>query len=909
GVMSRLKNLLISERWTEYGGIKSEDSKRFLNQFLEVEDAWTSEKLLKMVRSKLKSKALLWFDAHSGDAIQTYEDFKELFRRRYIKEDRESKHKEMFWKLFLDGPKYQDIVSYACELKIHAEKSSERFISAKEKIGELIRDKVLASKVSQIETWGDLFEVCEEHENDINTDIYILLKKTKAISEVNQKKKDNQGYNRTHNVLNISLGTMTDSGDSRPRVELWNGRRKILALLDTGANVSLIRNDVRKGFCAKMERKIVRVDSLNSSKASVGTSKILVKSEIDKLEEEIEFVVMVEMCEEAIIGYNDIRKLNLLKYVRLNCKETKKMTKNSIVLTAKVETQSKSVESEIEMDVVERLVNDSECETEYQKQLLKKLLEENCAILKDPSTPRNLNIEHAIDLIDNSTRIMCPKYRRSPQQHELIKQEVENFLKKGLVEEASSRYISPVCLVRKPDGKLRFCIDYRRLNKITIVNEYPIPRIDETVEQLQTARIFTTLDLKSGYHQVQVRKEDRDKTAFFTREGVYRWKCMPFGLINASFTFQRVMNRSFKELLYKNVMVYQDDIMVYSPSFEKHIEDLEMVLKIIKTIGFTVNTEKCRFMRKSTTFLGFDVGNGEVSIPMHQRMKAMEWKLPTSKKEVRSFNGFCNFFSKFIKGFAEKMIPLYDTVKGKKTQKFELTKEAENSFRVMNKEIHEAVALNLPNFGKTFYLYSDASNYTIGASLMQEKEGEMLPLFFISRKLNKAEINYTVTEKECLAIVWACKQFRPYLANEFVIRTDHQSLKWLFKLKEESSGRLMRWIIALQEYSYKIEHIQGKLNLVADTLTRFVMTVNCKREKDQLLNIDRKEIILNSHTECGHGGVEATYVMVLRTHSWKGMYGEIVETIKNCDVCSRHSSGVRNLQKQRIKLGSPFDKV
>ncbi|WUR04562.1 endonuclease [Vairimorpha necatrix] len=285
------------------------------------------------------------------------------------------------------------------------------------------------------------------------------------------------------------------------------------------------------------------------------------------------------------------------------------------------------------------------------------------------------------------------------------------------------------------------------------------------------------------------------------------------------------------------------------------MEHLRLVLEIIKNIGFKLKKEKCKFVQNKVEFLGFTVVDGLVTIPLQQKLRTMDWVTSRSKKDVRAFNGFSAFFSKFIQNYAEKMIPLYDTIRGKKHGKFEMTEAATGAFTT-------------------------------------------------SSCRNKLHF----TEKECLAIVWAVKKLRIYITREFTIRTDHQALKWLLNLKD-STGRLMRWILALQEYNYVIKHIPGTKNVMADALSRIVMISKGVEKDKEMTAEENPEVVLRNHLECGHGGVEATYVLTLRETSWKGTCKDIISIPKGCSTCNRHCKGQTPLQKYRLSLTNPLDKI
>ena len=729
---------------------------------------------------------------------------------------------------------------------------------------------------------------------------------TEDVKKTGNYTNSKQNYNKK--VLSISAKILKHN-DNRPRVELCYGESSLEALLDTGATISVIRRKEALNLGIHIKRDSGEIKGLSGMKTVVGSCNIKLKREDRNHEDLVKCLVVEDMDETMIFGIDDIHRLNLITFITAKKKKKRKkktVPRTDVIMEAKMMSDDQREDLSNDLRVLSK---DIQCEDLKIRKEYIKVLEENKEVFSNIDRNTNIDIEHAIELVENNKISACPKYRRTPEEHEIIKEEVQKFLAKGIIEESESKYVSPVVLVKKKDGGLRFCIDFRRINNITIPYEYPIPKIDETLDQLQGAKIFSIMDVESAYNQVNVKEVDRYKTAFYTREGIYQWRKMPFGLINAPFTFQRIMNKYFSDYIYKFVMIYLDDILIYSKDHKSHVGHLEIILKIIKKIGFKLNKKKCKLVQNRVEFLGFEIINGKVTIPLQQKMKTMDWKTPKTKKDVRAFCGFSSFFSKFIINYADKMLGLYDTLRGKKNSNFKMTDKALEDFTKMKIEIRNASDLRLPEFAKRFYLDTDASNLAIGAVLSQKDENEDLkPVICISRKLHAAEINYTVTEKECLAVVWAVKKLRIYLTREFTIRTDHQALKWLLNLKE-TTGRLMRWILILQEYKYEILYLPGKENVMADALSRIVLTANLDCDKQPLTPEEKAELVLKNHTECGHGGIDATYVLTLRNNRWKGMYSDISSMIKRCSICNKHTRGATNLQKIRLPLSNPLDRI
>jgi hypothetical protein len=393
------------------------------------------------------------------------------------------------------------------------------------------------------------------------------------------------------------------------------------------------------------------------------------------------------------------------------------------------------------------------------------------------------------------------------------------MIKANRIRESYSPWASPVTLAKKKTNNYRFCIDYRKLNSVTKPDAYPLPRIDELLERYQTAKWFTSMDLASGFHQVEMSEEDKEKTAFICSEGLYEFNVMPFGLRNAPGTFQRLMDKVLKDYIGDFVEVYVDDIMIYSKSLEDHMIHIEKVLQKLKEYNLVIKLKKCRFCQKKIEFLGHEIGEEGLK-PNSKKIEAiMKIQEPKTITEVRSFLGLCSYYRRFVKGFSKIAGPLTELTK--KNIPFDWTQERQESFDKLKKILVEDPILSHPNFNKDFILITDASADGLGAILSQKNENDKeVVIAYASRRTNNNERNYPITDLECLAIIWAVKHFHKFLiGTKFKIITDHAALKSLMKDKEPK-GRRARWMMELQQYNFEIIHRSGKLNTNADALSR-----------------------------------------------------------------------------------------
>jgi hypothetical protein len=374
--------------------------------------------------------------------------------------------------------------------------------------------------------------------------------------------------------------------------------------------------------------------------------------------------------------------------------------------------------------------------------------------------------------------------------------------------------------VKKKDGTMRMCIDYRALNDITIKNSYPLPRVDELFDRLQGAKYFSKIDLRSGYHQIRIANEDVPKTAFRTRYGHYEFLVLPFGLTNAPATFMHLMHQSFREHLDNFVIVFLDDILIFSKTLEEHEAHVRKVLEILRKEKLYAKESKCELFKTEVEFLGHIVGRDGVRM-MEDKVKAVQdWPTPTRVTHVRAFLGMAGYYRKFVKDFSKIAAPLSDLTK--ETVKFDWGHPQEEAFRRLKDAISKGPVLILPDPNLPYVVNTDASGFAIGAVLQQDQGRGLQPIAFLSKKMLDAETRYPVHEQELLSIIHALSTWRHYLlGSSFKVRvlTDHHSLQH-FKTQPLLSARQSRWKDVIANYDFDIEYIEGVKNVVADGLSR-----------------------------------------------------------------------------------------
>ena len=389
--------------------------------------------------------------------------------------------------------------------------------------------------------------------------------------------------------------------------------------------------------------------------------------------------------------------------------------------------------------------------------------------------PPDREVEFTIDLIPGTEPISIPPYKMAPAELRELKAQLEEFFSKGFIRPSISPWGAPVLFVKKKDGSLRLCIDYRQLNRVTIPNQYPLPRIDELFDQLQGSRVYSKIDLRSGYHQLRVQKSDAPKTAFRTRYGHYEFLVMPFGLTNALAAFMDLMNKVFSPCLDKFVIVFIDYILVYSGSPKEHAEHLRTILQILRERQLYAKFSKCQFWLDKVAFLGHVISAEGMSVDPKKIEAVVNWKPPKNVSEVRSFLGLAGYYKKFVEGFSKIAAPL--TKLTRKDVKYDWVDACQQSFEELKGRLTSAPVLALPNGRDGFVVYSDASRQGLGCVLMQNDR----VIAYASRQLKKHEENYPTHDLELAAVVFALKVWRHYLYGVSCrIFTDHKSLQYIF---------------------------------------------------------------------------------------------------------------------------------
>jgi transposase InsO family protein len=568
------------------------------------------------------------------------------------------------------------------------------------------------------------------------------------------------------------------------------------SLLDTGSTVSLIRLDaIPKGL--SICKETIYISGINDNKqSSQGSVTVMLDYGFGTIK--VKLWVVKSLPEPILLGMDILSKI--VSSIDIG---TRTITWNS-------QSDDKTQEAQTSYALFNQPRNKNDIITQLQ-------VEFSNVFAKDSRDVGRANgVEHQINIRGNPVKHM---YKSIPQALEgEFDRQVQEMLYLDIIRPSNSPFASPALFQAKKDGTWRLCVDYRKLNEQTIKDAYPMPRPKETFRKMAGAKFFSTLDLQSGYWQIRMRAEDREKTAFVTPRGLFEFTVMPFGLTNAPATFQRAMDALFPFEQRDHILVYMDDLLIFSRTLAEHEKHLRDVLTKLQNAGLKIKPSKCKFFQDSVEYVGHTISPEGIKVDESKLEAIKEYKTPGSIQDVRKFIGFANYYHDHIPNFAQIAEPLHALTR--KKAKFRWTPECEGAFQTLKNALIQPPILGFPDFTQEFHLRTDASDFAIGAVLEQIQENKRVAISFKSRTLSQCERNYSTTEKEALAIVWAVGVFRNYIyGHKFNIWTDHNPLAQLKTLRD-THGRIARWFISLQEYEYEIKYEPGVKNVVADALSR-----------------------------------------------------------------------------------------
>lgn len=737
----------------------------------------------------------------------------------------------------------------------------------------------------------------------------------------------------------VSSIILKDS-DNRPYLPLTIGDKLYFGLLDSGANKSVVGGklaDVIGDYSSftKYHGTVRTADGQTQRIIGIADVEFTYQDRLCKFE----FLVIPSIKQEIICGMDFWKKFGISINTMDDINSVETDESNSVPLTTK-------------QALMLRAIVDSFPNSE-----------------RDGLGCTNL-LEHNIDT-GNATPIKQRYYPISPAREKILCAEIDRMLSLGVIEECpQSSWSSPGVLLVKPD-KVRFCVDSRRLNAVTVKDSYPIPNIEGIISRLPAVNCISKVDLKDAFWQIRLAETAKPKTAFTVpNRPLYQFTRMPFGLCNAPQTMCRLMDLVIPYYMKSHVFVYLDDLLIVSENFEEHLKHLQEVAVQFRKAGLTINIKKSCFAIKQVKYLGYIVGEGCLRVDQDKVKAISEIPTPTSIRQLRQFLGMVGWYRRFIEDFSTLTFPLTELLSKKKS--FKWNDEAQKSFELLKIKLCSAPVLVNPNFSKPFIVQCDASAVGVGAVLAQEdSEGIERPIAYMSQKLNKAQRNYTVTELECLAVVQAISKFRAYIeGQEFKVVTDHASLKWLMR-QSDLSGRLARWALKLQGFEFTIEHRRGKENVVPDALSRVfegnITEVEIEimpsidlnsdafsgqeylRWKDEITKLQypdfkivdnyiykrisfstgnndegnwkllvptelRNEVIYSAHNipNASHGGIAKTIERIRRFFFWPRLVTDVKRYIGECNICKTTKLPTMSLKPpmgQMVETERPFQRL
>lgn len=719
----------------------------------------------------------------------------------------------------------------------------------------------------------------------------------------------------------IETLTIRLDGDNRHFLNVSVKSRKLVGLLDSGANISVLGSNAIE-LANRLNLPIYTYN--NSVKTADGKPHsvmgfVYLPIRFNKVTHVIETLLVPSISSELILGMDFWTAFEIVPVIKNRNIQISTLDSNKINITP------------------------------AQRKRLDEIITTFLVPTKETPLGRTNVLFHKIDT-GTAAPVKQRYYSVSPYIQALIDEELERMIKLGVIERSFSPWSSPVIPVPKPNGKIRICLDSRVLNTKTIKDSYPLPYISRILSQLHESKFISTLDLKDAFWQIPLEESSKEKTAFtIPSRGLWQFRVMPFGLHNAPQTQSRLMDEVLGYDLEPNVHYYIDDLIITSSTFEKHLELLEEVAKRLKKANLRISVDKSQFCVREVPYLGYILNENGLRLDQEKIAPVLNFPPPTTLKGLRSFLGMANWYRRFIGDFAHLVAPLTDLTKGS-PGKIKFTPEAHEAFNKVKVALTTTPILAMPDFTKEFQVQSDASDKAVGAVLTQIQNDHEVVIAYMSQKLSPTQEKYSVTEKECLALILAIEKWRGYLegAPHFTAITDHASLQWLQNLKDPA-GRLARWALRLQPYKFTLIHRKGTLNVVPDFLSRCIATLDLNTDdfagdveyEDLLENItndphlfpkyritDNKifkdvsirkrnsewKVFVPSQLRCkvledkhdsllaAHQGYSRTLARIKQLYYWPKLYQDVKQYVRRCEVCKSCKPVNQSL---KAKMGQP----
>lgn len=717
-------------------------------------------------------------------------------------------------------------------------------------------------------------------------------------------------------------------------VSLMDENREFIALIDSGAQLNVMSEGLLASLSSytDLPSSITRLRGVDDSLVQI-TCWIATKFMLSNGETmEIPFAIVRNIKAAIILGLPFLKQLDGKIDHRHKVIDT---TNGPIILLDGFKAEAHTTMQTMSCELKEDKVQNAQI-SDVGKERLAQILETYKLLYEGDRRGEVKGLTHAIVL--TTKRPITSRARVHSEEHDkAIAEEVDRMLKDRVIVPSESPYSSEIVMVRKKTGEWRMCIDYRPLNKHTVDDKYPLPRISDLLFSAKSSRYFVALDLRSGYWQIPMDPACRQFTAFRCTAGLYEFLVMPFGLKNAPATFQRNMDFLLRDLRFKNVLVYIDDILVHHENEEGCLDLLEIVFERLKLAGMTINLQKSTFFPRELRYLGHLIEQGRLR-PDPKKVAVLD-KIqgPKTITEVRSLLGMIGYFQNYIPGYSRIAVPITNLLKNQKNRKrlnkqlaVEWSQECQQAILTLLSHLKHAV-LTIPIDGDVFEVETDASDHAIGGVLTVVREQGPLPVSFVSKKLSSTEKRWATREKKAFAIIYCLRKFdrfvRPF---HFTVITDNQSLQWLFDAKV---GKLARWAVLMSEYNMSIRWRKGQSNAVADYLSRYIDAPDPVEDRmvyaidvdDDFVTVTdvlkaqltclaptgrgylqrgktilyrngiwvpealRMKVVAACHLlpSVNHPGIKRTKNIILRVFNWPDLHGDVTEYVKSCLVCQR----------------------
>lgn len=604
--------------------------------------------------------------------------------------------------------------------------------------------------------------------------------------------------------------------DERAMLPVSVGDLQVRALVDTGATWSVMpkmlldhllkQKNVVKGF-----QNLENVSTITASCDQIPlVSKADIHFKIDYLAWDFPFHIAEKLPIDIILGRDFLR--HSLAVINVAKQEIEFPYHQTVTMSLPEAEQTE--ETQLTPKYGENL-------SESQLEQVKKLISQFPDTVTKTLGKTNILTYHIN--IKNDHKVRCRPYQLAPPKSKILQEQIDQLLSKGVIRESTSQFASPAFLVPKKDGSHRLVINYKALNKGITLEATPTPNVETAFSHLGQAKFFTLIDLNSAYHQIPLDEESKKFTAFCTEKQLYEWNYMPFGLSSGSMSLVELLTRIFGDITHKFLYAFFDDIVIYSNTFEEHLVHVEEVFKRLRKAGLTANPSKMTVASNRIEFLGHVIHDGRLTLDPERCKPIAEFPKPKNVKQLARFIGMTAFYARFIPNYAQVTAPL--NLLKRKDQPFIWSQDQETAFNTLREALSSPPILRMPDFSKEFTVHTDASRHSVAAVLSQTFEGNLHPVAYASRATNDHEKNYAAFELEALGVVFALNKFRTYLEHrKFSLHTDNNALTWLLGHPKQI-GKIARWLTLINAFQFDVHHIKGRLNTVADTLSRMYETV------------------------------------------------------------------------------------